>query len=211
MDIKTIVEDEINIKPDLKEDLIDKTKGESTLTKKQIKKLKRVQKWDEQKKMKKIKKKEMKLLAKSNPKVVSTVKTQEIPSEIQIAPLKKRINKIEKQQHKLAIQKAQPIIIDCSFQPLMTEKEKKSLALQLAYCHSINRKFLICSQIVITSFNGELKEKLTKANAENWGVVLQEKNYLECFDKEKLVYLTGDAEEELDEIENESFYSFSNN
>jgi Trm5-related predicted tRNA methylase len=31
-------------------------------------------------------------------------------------------------------------VIDCDFEDYMTERELKSLAQQLAYCHSINKK-----------------------------------------------------------------------
>ena len=192
MDIPNISPEEIN-------NVQENDKKEAPLSKKQLKKQKRAEKWEEMKKLKKQKKKEMKLLAKSQPKPDLLLE----PCENQIPPIKKRINKLEKQEYKLAVQNSHPIISDCSFQPLMTEKEIKSLCLQLAYCHSINRKFPIRSQLVITSFRNQIKEKLLKTNAESWGVVLQEKHYLDCFEKEKLVYLTGDAEEEMGELEKE--------
>lgn len=190
MDIMNISHEETKEEPE---------KEESSLSKKQIKKLKRAEKWEEMKKLKKQKKKEMKALAKTQPK-------PETPIIENVPPVKKRINKTEKQQYKLEVQNSHPIIIDCSFQPLMMEKEIKSLCLQLAYCHSINRKFPIRSQIVITSFKDQIKQKLTKTNAQSWGIVLEEKHYLDCYDKNKLVYLTGDAEEEMGELENEYYF-----
>ena len=192
--------DIMNISPEETKEEPEKTeKEESILSKKQIKKLKRAEKWEEMKKLKKQKKKEMKLLAKTLPK-------PETPIIENVPPVKKRINKTEKQQYKLEVQNSHPIIIDCSFQPLMMEKEIKSLCLQLAYCHSINRKFAIRSQIVITSFKDQIKQKLTKTNAQSWGIVLEEKHYLDLYDKNKLVYLTGDAEEEMGELENEYYF-----
>ena len=38
-------------------------------------------------------------------------------------------------------------------------------------------------------------------NAQNWGIEIHENSYMEIFEKEKLVYLTADAEEEIDEFE----------
>lgn len=185
-------------------------KSEITLTKKQIKKKKKEERWEEIKKLKKLKMKEKKLLAKSI--IDKKEPTQEISSEKPNLLVKQhRFNKTDKKEYRLAVQTSHPIIIDCSFQPLMTEKEIKSLCVQLAYCHSINRKFPIRSQIVITSFTDQIKQKLAKTNAENWGVSLQEKHYLEYYDKSKLIYLTGDAEEELNELEKEYIFNLSYN
>ena len=193
-----INENEENEQEEEKTSLSEKKPTAPTQSKKQIKKLKRKQKWEEKKKEKKIKLKEKKLLAKANPES-QPKKLQENDHSI----IKKRFNKTEKQEYKVALQNSHPIIIDCSFQPLMTEKEIKSLCLQFAYCHSANRKFPIRSQIVFTSFKDQIKQKMLKTNADSWGVMLEEKHYLDCYDKNKLVYLTGDAEEELNEIEAE--------
>lgn len=37
-------------------------------------------------------------------------------------------------------QKGPKIVIDCEFDNLMLDKEKKSLAQQLMYCHNINKR-----------------------------------------------------------------------
>lgn len=169
-------------------------KKQEKLSKKQMKKLQKSEKWQEMKKLKKIKKKEMKLLKKNEPK-------KDIPYTVQ----KKKIDKFGKEKYKLALQNAQPIIIDCSFQNLMTEKEIKSLCMQLAYCHSINRKFTVPSQLTLTNYEGHLKDMLTKTNVEKWGIALKEKSYLEYFPKEQLIYLTGDAEEDLEEYDSKYF------
>lgn len=174
------------------------------LSKKQMKKLQKTQKWEEKKKLKKQQKKELKQKNKQNNKLEKEEAIKEV-KELQISSgvHKKKIKKTEKMQHKLATQNAQPIIIDFSFQNLMTEKEIKSLCMQLAYCHSINRKFPIPSQIILTSFKDQIKQKLIKTNVENWGVVLKENHYLDYYEKNKLVYLTGDAENDLEEVEKE--------
>ena len=56
---------------------------------------------------------------------------------------------------------------------------------------------------ILSDFKGAIKNKLCGMNVENWGIVLEENHYLDFFEKDKLIYLTGDAEEEMNEIEDE--------
>ena len=64
-----------------------------------------------------------------------------------------------------------------------------------------------CVKLSICGFNEEkLKKPLTNLGCKNWGVDLIEGNYLEKYDKEKIVYLTADAEEEITEIEEDKVY-----
>lgn len=111
-----------------------------------------------------------------------------------------------KEAYKEKMKEAPTFIIDCFFQPLLTEKELKSLCVQLGYCHSINQRQDKPLALTLTSYNGFI-ESQTKANgAENWGVGLQSQSMEECFDKEKLVYLTADSPDTIDEF-NEKFYN----
>ncbi|GAA6047502.1 hypothetical protein JCM3770_005778 [Rhodotorula araucariae] len=54
------------------------------------------------------------------------------------------------------------IAIDMGFDELMTEKEVKSMASQLAYCYSANRAATHPFPLLITSFNGRLREAYEK-------------------------------------------------
>ena len=191
----------------------------SKLSKKQIKKLKRDEKWQKIKLLKKQQQKEKKKLLKANPPPPHISPLPPLPSSSLSLPLSSslppslllppppptshRPTKTQKDNYKVAILSGQPISIDCSFQPVMTEKEIKSLCLQLAYCHSANRKVGKCAKLILSDFNGAVKNKLSSMNVENWGIILEEKHYLDVYEKEKLVYLTGDAEEEMNEIEEE--------
>lgn len=103
--------------------------------------------------------------------------------------------------YKEAVEKGQPIIIDCSFQDILTPKELKSVCEQLGYCQGTNKKFPAPTKLTITSFRDKVKERITHAGALQWGVVLLEKHYTEYFKREDLIYLTGDAEEEIEEID----------
>lgn len=200
--------------------LIDNPPNENPpkLSKKQIKKQKRDEKWQKIKLLKKQQKKDKKKLIQTNPPppndpsllppatLTLSPLSSSLPSSallLQTAPTSHRPTRTQKDNYKVAILSGQPIIIDCSFQSVMTEKEIKSLCLQLAYCHSANRKFGKCAKLILSDFNGAIKNKLFSMNVENWGIILEDKHYLNFYEKEKLVYLTGDAEEEMNEIEEE--------
>jgi len=51
-------------------------------------------------------------------------------------------------------------VIDCDFEDYMTERELKSLAQQLAYCHSINKKMSKPMNIYVTGVGPRLRKLL---------------------------------------------------
>ena len=112
-----------------------------------------------------------------------------------------KTNKQIKLDYKKNVEEGQPIIIDCSFQDWLKEKELISLCRQIGYCHAANKRAAKPAKLIVTNYNGKLKEQLTKMGAENWGIQLLEKHYLDHYPKENLVYLTGDASEDLLELD----------
>jgi tRNA (guanine9-N1)-methyltransferase len=94
-----------------------------------------------------------------------------------------------------------PVIIDCNFQDQLTDKEMQSLAIQIGYCHHVNKSFEKPTKLTITGYRDRLKQKLERNHCDNWGIELLEKHYLDYYPKDKLVYLSGDAKEELKEID----------
>lgn len=125
---------------------------------------------------------------------------EEKKAEIQHTEVK-LTGKQKKKLYKDGVEKGQTIIIDCSFQDLLTQKELNSVCIQLGYCQATNRKFPVPVKLTVTSFRDKVKEKMTRFGALQWGVVLLEKHYTEYFKLDDLIYLTGDAEEEIEEID----------
>lgn len=101
--------------------------------------------------------------------------------------------------------------IDLGWNSLMTEKERKSLARQLAYSYSSLRKAVEAGRrplaLSIVGMDGLMGEALTKAASgwEGWPVLVTEEP-LEKAHPGRFVYLTHDAEEVLGELEDDCVY-----
>ncbi len=52
--------------------------------------------------------------------------------------------------------------------------------------------------LFVTSIDDNFSKLIEKENGLNWGINLEHDNYITLFDKEKLVYLTGDTEDDID-------------
>ena len=113
----------------------------------------------------------------------------------------KQLIKERKQKYKDMVEKGQGIIIDCSFQDIMSKKELNSLCNQLGYCQATNKSYPLPSKLMISSFRDQIKEKITKLGGLHWGIGLLEKHYTDYFPTDDLIYLTGDAEEEIEELD----------
>lgn len=110
------------------------------------------------------------------------------------------------------------VIIDCSFDELMADREIKSMCSQLTRCYSENRSARHPCDLIITSFNDKIAERFKtvfKSQHESWhGVQIVEQEYidadghigLEGIDVNDLVYLSADSENTIDEIDETKAY-----
>lgn len=100
-------------------------------------------------------------------------------------------------------------IIDCEFDSLMQDRELKSLAQQLAYCHSVNKRAKIPLNIIVTGVDAKLKALITHSSCTQWAVDFKfGENYIDAFadSKDQLVYLTADSENLIDKLDATSIY-----
>lgn len=118
---------------------------------------------------------------------------EKIPADMQKAP------KVKANQKDSGIN----IILDCSFDDLMNEKEIVSLSTQISRAYSSNRRENYFANIKVTSFNKRLKDRfdnvLKGSNYHSW-------NHIEFIEDEALptenvVYLTADTNEVLHTLE----------
>jgi tRNA (guanine9-N1)-methyltransferase len=103
------------------------------------------------------------------------------------------------------------ICVDCSFDEVMREREVNSLASQLRYCYATNKRAKHPVKTTITSLGGKTLENLQNVSGfENWfnrAFHHTGKSVEEAFpDKSKLVYLTSDSENVLEDLEDDKVY-----
>lgn len=100
------------------------------------------------------------------------------------------------------------IVIDCSYQDKLTERELTSLKQQIMYSYSSNKKAEEPSRIYITSCNGRLAEGMSTVSGHaTWpGISFHDDSYLKLFPKEEIVYLTSDSPNEIDRLDSNCKY-----
>ncbi|KAJ3030687.1 tRNA methyltransferase 10 [Rhizophlyctis rosea] len=100
------------------------------------------------------------------------------------------------------------VAIDLQFQHLMSEKEVKSTALQIAHSYAQNNKASNRLNLALTSFKGSVKEALNRSYPTfvNWKIQSEESDYYVVWDPAKIVYLSADAEDTLTDLEDDTVY-----
>ncbi|RCH78698.1 tRNA methyltransferase 10, partial [Rhizopus stolonifer] len=102
------------------------------------------------------------------------------------------------------------IVLDCSFSALMAEKEISSLRQQIGRCYAANvRAKKESTKMTLTSLDEPLKSVLDEKSPswKNWKhFEAISEDYLSRFQKEELVYLTADAEDVIEELEEGKTY-----
>jgi len=100
------------------------------------------------------------------------------------------------------------IILDCSFDDMMNDKEKVSLSSQITRAYSANRFSPNFVDLEVTSFGGSLKRRfdvdLKSSAYQNWKNIKFNEEPFEP--TENTVYLSADAEEALEVLEPDMTY-----
>lgn len=104
------------------------------------------------------------------------------------------------------------VCIDLGWNEQMVEKEQRSLARQLSYSYNALRKCVESGMtplaMSVTGVDSTIKPVLSLAAQgwETWPIKFSEKSLTEFHDKNKLVYLTHDAEEVLHTLDPDMVY-----
>jgi len=99
------------------------------------------------------------------------------------------------------------VVIDVAFEDQMTPKELKSLVTQLLFSYGANNKADKPVRLYITGMGPQLKEQLKKMEGfPNWKIFVEQRDYLEVFPKETLVYLTSESDNVMTTMENDKVY-----
>jgi len=179
--------------------LTEEQKTSNKMSKKAMKRQKKMEDWERKKLEKKLAKKkkleERKKAEQENPK----------PEE------KKDIPKVSKfelslEDYNKMMPLGQRIVIDCNFDDKMSEREFKSLVQQLSYVYCTNKRAKHPSNVCITGIGPNIKHQLEKVNYEKWRIKFSEEDYMKLYPKEDLVYLTADATDIMTTIDPSKVY-----
>ncbi len=176
------------------------------LSKNQLKKMKRKEKWENEKETrKKIKKEKEKEKRKKKNELISK-QSQDKPVEI----IMKEPKKLWEEKLKLKMENGIKICIDCDFENLMTEKEIISMSRQITEIYSRNKKSTNPFMIILLGLGDKLFDYLRKNGFEKWlGIKYflksDENNFL-SENNQKLIYLSGDSENTLEKLDPDNIY-----
>ena len=100
------------------------------------------------------------------------------------------------------------VAIDLSFDDLMTDRDIHKLLKQIQRTYSINRRADRPIQLYLTSFGGRSKTILDEIHCKytSWDVHIKEESYGDVFSQEDVVYLTSDSPNVLSEVDESKAY-----
>ena len=100
------------------------------------------------------------------------------------------------------------VIFDSSFDSLMNEREIASLASQITRCYASNRRVQQPFHLTVTSFSDALQAAFKESHPdfEKFQITFTKESYDLLYPKENLIYLTADADEVVDELEDGKCY-----
>jgi tRNA (guanine9-N1)-methyltransferase len=98
------------------------------------------------------------------------------------------------------------IVIDCEWEPDMTDRELSSLKQQLKFCHGLNARSVKPCRLTFSGLGDKLHAGLLKVDAVNWPVTMERRPYTELFAREELVYLTADSSTTIEALDPDKVY-----
>lgn len=124
--------------------------------------------------------------------------------------LKKKEEEIEKKLE-LGLKEGIIVCVDCGFEDQMSVKENKSLAQQLNFVYGRIRSSKVPYNLHIINYKGMIKETIEKRKMTSWKVTFEPRSLFELveqngFNGREVVYLSPDAEEEIEEFDKNAIY-----
>ncbi|EZA62676.1 RNA (guanine-9-)-methyltransferase domain-containing protein [Ooceraea biroi] len=99
------------------------------------------------------------------------------------------------------------VTIDLSFDELMIDKDIAKLTKQILRCYTLNRRATAPMQFSLTSFTGKSRADMEKHNGyRHWDVSFYTKSYINIYPNEKIVYLTSESENVIDYLDHDCVY-----
>lgn len=171
--------------------------GDEKLSKRKLKKLRKLEAWTEKKKYKRLQER-----LKYRQKRIEAIANGEPAHQ---GPSRKALkhNTMEKSGNPFTV------AIDLDFDELMIDKDICKCAKQLLWVYTYNRKADSPLQLYYTGLKegSRLQDSLERNDGyRNWDVNFRQQSYLDVFAKEKIVYLTSDSDDVLTKMEKDSVY-----
>jgi tRNA (guanine9-N1)-methyltransferase len=164
--------------------------GEPKLSKNQLKKQRRHERWEAGREDRKLKRKEkVKEKKERRREALAQIPADENGNKPRLLPARPP-------RHSAGPGKQVPItvIFDCDFEDLMFDNELKSLGLQITRCYSDNRKANFRAHLALSSFGGKMKERFDGILAKQYtswkGFRFFEEDFVEVAEKAK-EWMTG--------------------
>ncbi|XP_047357424.1 tRNA methyltransferase 10 homolog A isoform X2 [Vespa velutina] len=166
---------------------------EKNLSKRQLKRAKKTEKWlerkNEKRRLERAKAREKRAFARAN--------------NIDLGPSRKALKRSTMAESSCKL----TVTIDLSFDDLMIDKDIAKLIKQILRCYTLNRRAIAPLQFSLTSFNGKSKKEMEKHNGyEHWDVKFELDSYTSIYPKDKIVYLTSESENVIDQLDHSCIY-----
>ncbi|GFY73240.1 tRNA methyltransferase 10 homolog A [Trichonephila inaurata madagascariensis] len=167
--------------------------AEPLMSKNKLKKLEKRRRWLEMKPLLKAKKKQKR-----------KEKVQEAKqSGRDLGPSRKLLKSLKMSNSTCKLK----ICFDLSLAEVMTPPEFSKTFKQLHRCYSINRRAPAPLQLHITGYSEATKDLLSKmSGCFNWDVNFNSSTHAEIFSKEKIIYLTSDSPNVIEELDHDKVY-----
>ncbi|XP_041363406.1 tRNA methyltransferase 10 homolog A-like [Gigantopelta aegis] len=99
------------------------------------------------------------------------------------------------------------VALDCSFDSYMTPKDVVHLVQQIQHSYSANRRVENPLQFYVCGVDGKTKQRLEDiGDYKGWDVYMEDKNYIDAFDKERIVYLSSESPNILKTLDEDKVY-----
>uniref|UniRef100_T1INU4 tRNA (guanine(9)-N(1))-methyltransferase n=1 Tax=Strigamia maritima TaxID=126957 RepID=T1INU4_STRMM len=99
------------------------------------------------------------------------------------------------------------VAVDLSFENLMNDRDIRKTLKQVQNCYATNRRLSAPLQLHLTSFGGKIRSQFESIEGNvKWDVHLNEKHFDQVFDKSRVLYLTSDSPNELEELTEQYVY-----
>ncbi|XP_033219135.1 tRNA methyltransferase 10 homolog A [Belonocnema kinseyi] len=166
---------------------------ESNMSKRQLKRIMKSQKWLERKSEKRLKEKtklkEKRAFARAN--------------NIDLGPSRKVLKRCTMADSTCKMN----VTIDLSFDDLMIDKDIAKMIKQILRCYTLNRRAAAPVQFSVSNFTGKSREEMKRHNGyEHWDVNFHSENYLNIYDKKRIIYLTSESDNVIETLDQEAVY-----